>query len=112
MLNYYLQLGLLELRFRGGELRRGRGDGEHDSILYRVCVYEEISIANLFFLVRLKRLFLRGKDSLRVSKIQKNSYILIPPEYGMRRSISSVWLERAPNISRRQINSVLLSAQG
>ena len=28
------------------------------------------------------------------------------------RSISSVWLERAPNISRRQINSVLLSAQG
>ena len=42
MLNYYL-LGVLELRFRGGELCRGRGDGEHDSILYRVCVYEEIS---------------------------------------------------------------------
>ena len=49
MLNYYLQLGLLELRFRGGELRRGRGDGEHDSILYRVCVYEEISITQTFF---------------------------------------------------------------
>jgi len=40
MLNYYL-LGALELRFRGGELCRGRGDGEHDSILYRVCVYED-----------------------------------------------------------------------
>jgi len=42
-------LGLLELRFRGGELCRGRGDGEHDSILYRVCVYEEISITQTFF---------------------------------------------------------------
>ena len=61
MLNYYLQLCLLELRFRGGELCRGRGDGEHDSILYRVCVYEEISIADLFFLVRLKRLFQRER---------------------------------------------------
>ena len=40
MLKYYL-LGVLELRFRGGELCRGRGDGEHDSILYRVCVYED-----------------------------------------------------------------------
>ena len=68
MLNYYLQLGLLELRFRGGELCRGRGDGEHDSILYRVCVYEEISITDLFFSFVSKRLFLRGKDSLRVSK--------------------------------------------
>ena len=48
MLNYYL-LGVLELRFRGGELCRGRGDGEHDSILYRVCVYEEISITQTFF---------------------------------------------------------------
>ena len=81
MLNYYL-LGVLELRFRGGELCRGRGDGEHDSILYRVCVYEEISITDLFFLVRtLLCGFFRGKDSLRVSKIQKNwnSYILNSP---------------------------------
>ena len=112
MLNYYL-LGVLELRFRGGELCRGRGDGEHDSILYRVCVYEEIAITDLFFLVRtLLCGFFRGKDSLRVSKIQKNSYILNPPKMASIRSISSVWLERAPNISRRQINSVLLSAQG
>ena len=109
MLNYYL-LGVLELRFRGGELCRGRGDGEHDSILYRVCVYEEISITDLFFLVRtLLCGFFRGKDSLRVSKIQKNSYILNPPKMASICSISSVWLERAPNISRRQINSVLCS---
>ena len=82
MLNYYL-LGVLELRFRGGELCRGRGDGEHDSILYRVCVYEEISITDLFFLVRtLLCGFFRGKDSLRVSKIQKilNCYILNSPK--------------------------------
>ena len=109
MLNYYL-LGVLELRFRGGELCRGRGDGEHDSILYRVCVYEEIS--RPFFSRSFQSGFFRGKDSLRVSKIQKNSYILNPPNMASIRSISSVWLERAPNISRRQINSVLLSAQG
>ena len=109
MLNYYL-LGVLELRFRGGELCRGRGDGEHDSILNRVCVYEEIS--RPFFSRSFQSGFFRGKDSLRVSKIQKNSYILNPPKMASIRSISSVWLERAPNISRRQINSVLLSAQG
>ena len=109
MLNYYL-LGVLELRFRGGELCRGRGDGEHDSILYRVCVYEEISITQTFFFSFVYSGFF--KDSLRVSKIQKNPYILNPPKMASICSISSVWLERAPNISRRQINSVLLSAQG
>ena len=103
MLNYYL-LGVLELRFRGGELCRGRGDGEHDSILYRVCVYEEISITQTFFFSFVYSGFF--KDSLRVSKIQKNSYILNPPKMASICSISSVWLERAPNISRRQINSV------
>ena len=77
MLKYYL-LGVLELRFRGGELCRGRGDGEHDSILYRVCVYEEIS--RPFFSRSFQSVFFRGKDSLRVSKIQKNSYILNPPK--------------------------------
>ena len=56
MLNYYL-LGVLELRFRGGELCRGRGDGEHDSILYRVCVF----MKRFQFLVRLKRLFQRER---------------------------------------------------
>jgi hypothetical protein len=62
MLNYYL-LGVLELRFRGGELCRGRGDGEHDSILYRVCVFMKRfqSRRDLFFLVRLKRLFQRER---------------------------------------------------
>ena len=80
MLNYYL-LGVLELRFRGGELCRGRGDGEHDSILYRVCVYEEISITQRpFFSRSFQSGFFRGKDSLRVSKIQKNCYILNPPK--------------------------------
>ena len=59
MLNYYL-LGVLELRFRGGELCRGRGDGEHDSILYRVCVYEEISRPFFFSFVS-KRLFQRER---------------------------------------------------
>ena len=35
-------LGLLELRFRGGELRGGRRDGEHGFYLInRVCVYED-----------------------------------------------------------------------
>ena len=79
MLNYYL-LGVLELRFRGGELCRGRGDGEHDSILYRVCVYEEISNHETFFFSFVQSGFFRGKDSLRVSKIQKNCYILNPPK--------------------------------
>ena len=61
MLNYYL-LGVLELRFRGGELCRGRGDGEHDSILYRVCVFmKRFQSRDLFFLVRLKRLFQRER---------------------------------------------------
>ena len=69
MLNYYL-LGVLELRFRGGELCRGRGDGEHDSILYRVCVYEEISITDLFFLVR-KAAFSEGKIRLGFQKYNR-----------------------------------------
>ena len=61
MLNYYL-LGVLELRFRGGELCRGRGDGEHDSILYRVCVFmKRFQSRDLFFLVRSKRLFQRER---------------------------------------------------
>ena len=59
MLNYYL-LGVLELRFRGGELCRGRGDGEHDSILFRVCVYEEI-LQTFFFSFVSKRLFQRER---------------------------------------------------
>ena len=70
MLNYYL-LGVLELRFRGGELCRGRGDGEHDSILYRVCVYEEISITDLFFLVRFKAAFSEGKIRLGFQKYKR-----------------------------------------
>ena len=62
MLKYYL-LGVLELRFRGGELCRGRGDGEHDSILYKECVFMKRfqSRGDLFFLVRLKRLFQRER---------------------------------------------------
>jgi len=46
-------LGLLELRFRGGELRGGRRDGEHGFYLInRVCVYEDSlqkSQRDLFF---------------------------------------------------------------
>jgi hypothetical protein len=67
MLNYYL-LGVLELRFRGGELCRGRGDGEHDSILYRVCVYEEISITRPFFSRSFKAAFSEGKIRLGFQK--------------------------------------------
>jgi hypothetical protein len=72
MLNYYL-LGVLELRFRGGELCRGRGDGEHDSILNRVCVYEErdFNHADLFFLVRFKAAFSEGKIRLGFQKYRK-----------------------------------------
>ena len=71
MLNYYL-LGVLELRFRGGELCRGRGDGEHDSILYRVCVYEEISITQRpFFSRSFKAAFSEGKIRLGFQKYSK-----------------------------------------
>jgi len=80
MLNYYL-LGVLELRFRGGELCRGRGDGEHDSILYRVCVYEEISIQTFFFSFVLHfAAFSEGKIRLGFQKYRKNSYILNSPK--------------------------------
>ena len=68
MLNYYL-LGVLELRFRGGELCRGRGDGEHDSILYRVCVYEEIS--RPFFSRSFKAAFSEGKIRLGFQNYRK-----------------------------------------
>ena len=70
MLNYYL-LGVLELRFRGGELCRGRGDGEHDSILYRVCVYEEISITQTFFSRSFKAAFSEGKIRLGFQNYRK-----------------------------------------
>jgi len=59
-------LGLLELRFRGGELRGGRRDGEHGFYLInRVCVYEdspssEITRERPFFL------FFWKQDSLLV----------------------------------------------
>lgn len=82
-------------------------------LFYIECVFmKRFQSRRPFFSRSFQSGFFRGKDSLRVSKIQKNSYILNPPKMASIRSISSVWLERAPNISRRQINSVLLSAQG
>ena len=83
-------------------------------LFYIECVFMKRieSRRDLFFLVRFKAAFSEGKIRLGFQKVHKNSYILNPPKMASICSISSVWLERAPNISRRQINSVLLSAQG
>jgi len=87
MLKYYL-LGVLELRFRGGELCRGRGDGEHDSILLKECVFMKILFRNhreTFFSLFLEARFAPclGLLKFRVTKTQPNYYMLNLPPVGM-----------------------------
>lgn len=68
MLKYYL-LGVLELRFRGGELCRGRGDGEHDSILLKECVFmKRFESRRPFFSRSFKAAFSEGKIRLGFQK--------------------------------------------
>ena len=77
MLNYYL-LGVLELRFRGGELRGGRRDGEHGFYLIVIeCVFMKIFFRNhreTFFSLFLEARFAPclGLLKFRVTKTQPN----------------------------------------